>query len=53
MKVLLEVEITGEFEEPLANDDIIDILNSVIIDGADSVAMDANYKIIKMIKTEI
>lgn len=50
MKALIEVEITGDFEEPLANDSIIDILNAVVVDGAESVAMDAKYKIIKAYK---
>ena len=49
MRVLLEIEVTGDFEEPLANDAIIDILNAVIVDGADSVALDAKYKIMKMV----
>lgn len=49
MKVLLEVEITGDFEEQLTNDDIVDILNAVIVDGAEGVALTAKYKIIEMI----
>lgn len=47
MKALIEIEITGDFEEPLTNDSIIDILNDVIVDGADSVALKARYRIIK------
>jgi len=50
MKALIEIEITGEFEEPLSNDDIVDILNAVIVDGADSVAMDGKYRIIQVYK---
>lgn len=49
MKVLLEVEVTGDFEEPLTNDGVIDILNDVIVDGAREVYLSANYKIIRMI----
>jgi hypothetical protein len=48
MKALIELEITGDFEEPLSNDGVIDILNAVILDGADSVGLSANYKIIKV-----
>lgn len=52
MKALLEVEITGEFDEPLTNDGIIDILNFVICDGARAGHLDANYRIIEMIKED-
>jgi hypothetical protein len=45
MRALIEIEITGDFEEPLTNDSIIDILNAVVRDGADSVALTANYVI--------
>lgn len=48
MKALLEVEITGDFEEPLSNDDIINVLNAVIEDGAEAVCLNANYKIIEV-----
>ncbi|MED3649982.1 hypothetical protein [Heyndrickxia sporothermodurans] len=50
MKAILEVEITGEFNEPLTNDGVVDILNAVIKDGADSVCLDANYRIIEVIE---
>ena len=48
MKLLLEVEITGDFEERLTNDSIIDILNAVIVEGAESVALNGRYKIIEV-----
>ena len=51
MKVLLELEITGDFEEPLTNDGVIDILNAAIVDGSESICLDANYKIIKVIES--
>jgi hypothetical protein len=47
MKAVIEIEITGDFEEPLNNDGIIDVLNAVIIDGAESVCLNAKYKIIE------
>ncbi|MFG3613117.1 hypothetical protein [Rummeliibacillus stabekisii] len=50
MKALIEIEVTGDFEEPLSNDDIIDILNAVIRDGAESVCLDAKYRIIRAFK---
>ena len=50
MKALIEIEITGDFEEPLNNDEIIDILNAVIRDGADSVCLYGSYKIIQVYK---
>jgi hypothetical protein len=50
MKAVIEIEITGDFEEPLNNDGIIDVLNAVIIDGADSVCLTAKYKIIEVAK---
>lgn len=50
MKALIELEITGDFEEPLSNDSIIDILNCVVCDGAESVCLNANYKIIQVYK---
>lgn len=52
MKALLEVEITGDFEDPLSNDSIIDILNAVIVDGADSVALEGEYRIIKVYRED-
>ena len=52
MKAVIELEITGDFEEPLCNDGILDVLNAVIIDGADSVCLSANYKIIRMISED-
>lgn len=52
MKALLEVEITGEFDEPLRNDDVIDILNFVICDGARAGQLDANYRIIELYKED-
>lgn len=48
MKAVIELEITGDFDEPLSNDGIIDILNAVILDGADSVCLNAKYKIIEV-----
>jgi hypothetical protein len=48
MKALIELEVTGDFEEPLNNDGIIDILNAVIKDGADAVCLSANYKIVEV-----
>jgi len=48
VKLLLEVEITGDFEERLKNDSIIDILNAVIVEGAESVALNGRYKIIEV-----
>ncbi|MBW3113546.1 hypothetical protein KYJ26_16955 [Bacillus sp. MCCB 382] len=52
MKALIEIEVTGNFEEPLSNDSIIDILNAVIVDGADSVCLDANYVIKEVYRDE-
>lgn len=52
MKALVEIEVTGEFDEPLRNDDIIDILNFVICDGARAGHLDASYRIIEMIKED-
>lgn len=52
MRATIELEITGDFEEPLSNDEIIDILNAVIIDGADSGCLTANYKIINVEASE-
>ena len=46
------MEITGDFEEPLSNDTIIDILNFVICDGARAGHLDASYRIIKAIKED-
>jgi hypothetical protein len=48
MRAIIEIEITGDFEEPLNNDGIIDVLNAVIKDGADSVCLSAEYKIIEV-----
>lgn len=50
MKGLIEIEITGEFNEPLSNDSIIDILDAVVCDGARSVGMDASFRVIQMYK---
>lgn len=50
MKALIEIEVTGEFDEPLTNDSIIDILDAVVRDGARSVGLDANFRIIQMYK---
>lgn len=50
MKALIEIEITGDFEEPLTNDDMVGILNAVIVEGADSVALDGKYRIIQVFK---
>jgi hypothetical protein len=50
MKALIELEITGDFDEPLSNDGVIDILNAVILDGADSCCLSARYKIIEVAK---
>ncbi len=52
MKALIELEITGDFEEPLSNDSIIDILNCVVCDGAENVCLNASYKIIQVYKEE-
>ena len=49
MKVLLEVEVTGDFEEPLTNDGIIYILTAVIVDCAQIEGLNASYRINKMI----
>lgn len=51
MKVIVELDITGDWEEPLSNDSMIDILDAVVCDGARSVGM-ANFKIIRAIKEE-
>ena len=50
MKALVEIEITGEFEEPLTNDGVIDILNFVICEGAEAGCLDGKYKIIQVYK---
>ncbi|MEK3995484.1 hypothetical protein MKY29_12085 [Psychrobacillus sp. FSL K6-2365] len=50
MKALIEIEITGDFEEPLTNDSVIDILNFVICEGAESGNLDGSYKIIRVYK---
>lgn len=42
MKAVIELEITGDFE------DVIGILNAVILDGADSVCLGAKYKLIEV-----
>jgi len=52
MKAIIEIEITGDFEEPLSNDAIIELLNDVICDGARHYYLDASYRIIKMIKED-
>lgn len=53
MIVLVEMEVTGEWEEPLSNDSIIDILDAVICDGARSVGMDVSFKVIKAFKEDV
>lgn len=50
MKALIEIEITGDFEEPLTNDSIVDFLNFVICEGAESGNLDGKYKIIQVYK---
>lgn len=50
MKALVEIEITGEFEEPLTNDGVIDILNFVICEGAEAGCLDGKYRIIQVYK---
>lgn len=52
MRATIELEITGDFEEPLSNDGIIDIFNAVIVEGADSVCLTAKYKIINVEASE-
>jgi hypothetical protein len=50
MRAIIEIEITGDFEEPLTNDGINDILTAVICDGADSVALTGRYVIKEIIE---
>lgn len=50
MKALVEIEITGDFEEPLINEDVIDILNFVICEGAEAGHLDGKYRIIQVYK---
>lgn len=48
LKALIEVEIIGDFEVPLTNESVIDILGAVIVDGAYSAALTGKYKIIEI-----
>ena len=48
LKALIEVEIIGDFEVPLTNESVIDILDAVIVDGAYSAALTGKYKIIEI-----
>lgn len=50
MKAVIELEITGDFKEPLSNDGIIDVLDAVIKDGADSVCLCADYRILEVVE---
>ena len=50
MKALIEIEITGDFEEPLTNDAIVELLDDVICDGARRWHLDGSYKIIRVYK---
>lgn len=52
VKAIIEIEITGDFGEPLSNEDIIELLNDVIIDGAKANCLDSSYQLIKMLKEE-
>jgi hypothetical protein len=52
MRALIEIEITGDFGEPLSNDSLLDIMNAVIVDGADSVCLTANYVIKEVYRDE-
>lgn len=50
MKALIEIEITGDFEEPLTNDSIVGLLDDVICEGARGWHLDGSYKIIQVYK---
>lgn len=50
MKALIEIEITGDFEEPLTNDSIIELLDDVIYEGARGWHLHGSYKIIQVYK---
>lgn len=52
MKALIEIDITGDFEEPLTNDAIVELLNDVICEGARNWHLDGSYKIIEVYKEE-
>lgn len=48
MRALIEIEITGDLEEPLTNDAIVELLNDVICEGAGNWYLDGRYKIIEL-----
>lgn len=50
MKALIEIEITGDFEEPLTNDAIVELLDDVVCEGARKWHLDGTYKIIQVYK---
>lgn len=52
MKALIEIEITGDFEEPLTNDAIVELLDDVIYEGARKWHLDGSYKIVRVYKEQ-
>lgn len=52
MKALIEIEITGDLEEPLSNESIIGLLDAVIYDGARSLYLDGSYRILTVYKED-
>lgn len=50
MKALIEVEITGDFTEDLSETEVIELLDVVICEGAEGVALTGSYVIKKIIE---